>query len=127
MEFLQLMPSITSLGTWEDFNNFEETMLIQLSDIHLNNLHLCNINLSTMTNLSKLCIKMTNSSYKLHTLAILSWLTELVVSDVNYRQSRLGVAVMGLSGAIQTLCLEHVNGWDTTDFRSMGQHCKHLG
>ena len=49
------------------------------------------------------------------------------VADLNYRQSRLGVALMGLASRLRTLGLDHVYAWDTGDLRAVGQHCRHLG
>lgn len=71
LSFLHTMPGITSLGSWEDFNNFEEETMKNFRDIRFTNINLCELNLNLLTNLSKLSIKMTNCSQKLHTLGIL--------------------------------------------------------
>ena len=49
------------------------------------------------------------------------------MADLNYRQSRLGLAIMGLSSRLRHLALDHVYGWDTTDLRAVGQYCSQLG
>ena len=54
-------------------------------------------------------------------------LSDLEVADVNYRQSRLGVAMMGVASRLRTLAMDHVYGWDTTDLRAVGQYCSQLG
>ena len=77
--------------------------------------------------LSTLELKITNSSYKLHRLGNLRSLTSLSMSGMNYRQSRMGVALVALAPQLQKLCFDHVNGLDTGDIRSIGQHCKVLG
>ena len=46
---------------------------------------------------------------------------------MNYRQSRLGVAMMGVASRLRTLAMDHVYGWDTTDLRAVGQYCSQLG
>lgn len=54
-------------------------------------------------------------------------LSDLEVADLNYRQSRLGVAMMGVASRLRTLTMDHVYGWDTTDLRGIGQYCGQLG
>ena len=71
LSFLQTMPGISSLGSWEDFNNFDEETLKNFSEIRFTNTNLSELNLNLLTNLSTLSIKMTNYSQKLHTLGIL--------------------------------------------------------
>ena len=65
------MPSVTSLGSWDDFVRLNEDTLEQLSELRIVNIDLTDINISHLTTITQLHIKMTNSSQKLHTLGCL--------------------------------------------------------
>ena len=54
-------------------------------------------------------------------------LQSLNIADVDYRQSNLGVGLLGLAGSLRYLCLDHVFGWDTNDLRAIGLYCQKLG
>jgi len=126
--FLQKMPGVTSLGSWDDFNFLldNEVEIHHFNEISVSNVDIESLMFSTLSNLSKLRLKMTNSSQKLHILGSLLNLSELELADLNYRQSRLDLAIMGLSSRLRNLALDHVYGWDTTDLRAVGQYCSQL-
>ena len=71
--FLQRMPGITSLGSWEDFNFLldNDVHIDHFSDLSVSNMDIESLIFSRLTNLSKLRLKMTNSSQKLHVLGSL--------------------------------------------------------
>ena len=127
--FLEKMPHIVSLGTWDDYSNLLEEPCLKLTDIRTSSL--------TQSQIQRMCflcqdlvsleIKITNNSYKLQCLSNLISLTSLSMSGVNYKQSRLVVAMLALSLKLQSLYLEHVNGLDTGDLRTIGQDCTALG
>lgn len=126
--FLKGMPSIVSLGTWDDFSYFLEDQTCTFVEIRTSSLTQAQIEImsSLCKNLVTLELKITNSSYKLHRLGNLRCLTTLSMSGVNYRQSKLGVAMLALAPQIQKLSFDHINGLDTKDMRSIGQYCTKL-
>ena len=71
--FLQKMPGITSLGSWDDFNFLldNEVEIHHFNEISVSNVDIESLMFSTLSNLSKLRLKMTNSSQKLHILGSL--------------------------------------------------------
>lgn len=71
--FLQRMPGITSLGSWEDFNflSDNEVEIGHFIDLSVSNMDIESLTFSKLSNISKLRLKMTNSSQKLHVLGSL--------------------------------------------------------
>ena len=71
--FLQKMPGVTSLGSWDDFNFLldNEVEIDHFSEMSVSNVDIESLMFSTLSNLSKLRLKMTNSSQKLHVLGSL--------------------------------------------------------
>ena len=63
--FVMKMPGLTSLGTWEDFSPFDQSTLQQFTELNLINIFMENIAFSQLSNLTKLQLKMTNSSQEL--------------------------------------------------------------
>ena len=123
------MPRIICLGSWDDFSYFLDEQSLNFVEIRTASLTQSQIELlpALCQDLVTLELKITNNSYKLHRLGNLLSLTSLTLSGMNYRQSRLGVAMMALAPQLQNLSFDHVNGLDTADLRSLGQYCKHLG
>jgi len=126
--FLKNMPNVVSLGTWDDFSTFLEDTCIGFVEIRSASLTQSQIEVmsSLCPNLVSLELKITNNSYKLQKLCYLLSLTSLSVSGVNYRQSRLVVAMLALAQKLQSLSFDHVNGLDTGDLRTIGQDCTKL-
>ena len=126
--FLKNMPNVVSLGTWDDFSTFLEDTCIGFVEIRSASLTQSQIEVmsSLCPNLVSLELKITNNSYKLQKLCYLLSLTSLSVSGVNYRQSRLVVAMLALAQKLQSLSFDHVNGLDTADLRTIGQDCTKL-
>jgi len=126
--FVMKMPGLTSLGTWEDFSPFDQSTLQRFTELNLINIFMENVAFSQLSNLTKLQLKMTNSSQEL--LFILKGLRNiqcLSLADVNYGHSGLGRVLKGLSSKIKILHLDHVYGWDTDNLRTMGESCQTLG
>ena len=63
--FVMKMPGLTSLGTWEDFSPFDQSTLQQFTELNLINIFMENVAFSKLSNLTKLQLKMTNSSQEL--------------------------------------------------------------
>ena len=63
--FVMKMPGLTSLGTWEDFSPFDQQTLQQFAELNLINIFMENVAFSQLSNLTKLQLKMTNSSQEL--------------------------------------------------------------
>ena len=127
--FLKNLPNVVSLGTWDDFSYFLEDQYLNFVEIKTSSLTQSQIEImsSLCHNLVKLELKITNNSYKLQKLCNLLSLTSLSVSGVNYRQSRLVVAMMALAPKLRHLSFDHINGMDTGDLRCIGQDCINLG
>ena len=71
-EFLRRNPGIVSLGSWEEFSDFAEDILASLSEISSNSFSLdTNVRVSSCVSLTKLHLRMTNSSEKIHTVGSL--------------------------------------------------------
>ena len=71
-EFLRTTPTIVSLGTWEEFSDFDEDILSSLTEISTNSFSLdTNVRVSACVSLTKLHLRMTNSSEKIHTVGSL--------------------------------------------------------
>ena len=127
-ETLRRTPAILSLGSWEEFSDFDEEILPNLTSLSstsftLNN----NLAVTSCAGLTKLRLRMTNSSDKIHSLGSLSSLQSLSIADLDYRQSNLGVGLIGLAGSLRELSLDHVFDWDTNHLRAIGLHCQELG
>ena len=127
--FLEKMPNIVSLGTWDDFSNILEKPCVNFVEIRTSSLTQSQI--QTMSSLCQdlvsLELKITNNSFKLQCLSNLLSLTSLSMSGVNYKQSRLVVAMLALAQKLKHLSFDHVNGLDTGDLRTIGQDCTKLG
>ena len=71
-EFLRRTPTILSLGRWEEFSDFDEDILSSLTEISTNSFSLdTNVRVSSCVSLTKLHLRMTNSSEKIHTVGSL--------------------------------------------------------
>ena len=71
-EFVRRTPSIVSLGSWEEFSDFEEGIFTTLTEISTNSFSLkTNVKISACVSLTKLHLRMTNSSEKIHTVGSL--------------------------------------------------------
>ena len=71
-EFVRRTPSIVSLGSWEEFSDFEEGIFPTLTEISTNSFSLkTNVKISACVSLTKLHLRMTNSSEKIHTVGSL--------------------------------------------------------
>ena len=71
-EFVRKTPSIVSLGTWEEFADFDEEIFPTLTEISTNSFSLdTNVRVSACVSLTKLHLRMTNSSEKIHTVGSL--------------------------------------------------------
>ena len=70
---LKRMPGITSLGSWDDFNFLqdEEVDTEKFTEMSVSNMDVDSLVFATLTNLTKLRLRMTNSSQKLHVLGSL--------------------------------------------------------
>ena len=71
-EFVRRTPSIVSLGSWEEFSDFAEGIFPTLTEISTNSFSLkTNVKISACVSLTKLHLRMTNSSEKIHTVGSL--------------------------------------------------------
>ena len=78
-EFVRRTPSIVSLGSWEEFSDFEEGIFPTLTEISTNSFSLnTNVKISACVSLTKLHLRMTNSSEKIHTVGSL----RLILIDI---------------------------------------------
>ena len=120
--------NLVSLGTWDDFGLMLEEAQPGLQELRASTLSQQQIELlpSCWSGLKCLELRNINQSYRLHRLGSLVALSNLSVSGVHYRQSRLGVALLALSPRLTRLSLDHLNGLDTGDLRTIGQHCQAL-
>ena len=68
-ELVRRTPSIVSLGSWEEFSDFDEDILQNLTEVSTASftLNQC-VKVTSCSSLTKLQLKMTNSSDKIHTL-----------------------------------------------------------
>ena len=120
--------NLVSLGAWDDFGLMLEEGQPGLHELRASTLSQQQIELlpSYWSGLKCLELRNINQSYRLHRLGSLTSLSNLSVSGVHYRQSRLGVALLALSPRLTRLSLDHLNGLDTGDLRTIGQHCQAL-
>lgn len=127
-EVVRTNPTILSLGSWEEFSDFEEEILQNLTELSSANFTLTtDMKVTSCAGLTKLKLRMTNSSDKIHSLGSLRSLQSLAIADLDFRQSNLGVGLLGLAGSLRELFLDHVFDWDTNHLRSIGLHCQELG
>ena len=68
-ELVRRTPSIVSLGSWEEFSDFDEDILQNLTEVSTASFTLNQyVKVTSCSSLTKLQLKMTNSSDKIHTL-----------------------------------------------------------
>ena len=68
-ELVRRTPSIVSLGSWEEFSDFDEDILQNLIEVSTASFTLNQyVKVTSCSSLTKLQLKMTNSSDKIHTL-----------------------------------------------------------